>query len=194
MGHKFINRNKKLALSQVNLKEYFEFYRDFICSYNYLYTLEDGTEIELKFNEKNFSHLLGLHKFKRVSSYNKSQDINDDILNNKLIFKTLLVLEPKIFTDELRDRITYFPVLRTLLENTTSTLKYDLNIIWNSKVEFSFLLHSDKITILVYLAVKEIKGNRKICVPVSLLVDRNERFSKLGLKKLQVVSSQIVKK
>lgn len=194
MGHKFINRNKKLALSQVNLKEYFEFYRDFICSYNYLYTLEDGTEIELKFNEKNFSHLLGLHKFKRVSSYNKSQDINDDILNNKLIFKTLLVLEPKIFTDELRDRITYFPVLRTLLENITSALKYDLNIIWNSKVEFSFLLHSDKITILVYLAVKEIKGNRKICVPVSLLVDRNERFSKLGLKKLQVVSSQIVKK
>lgn len=193
MGHKFINRNKKLALSQVNLKEYFEFYRDFICSYNYLYTLEDETEIELKFNEKNFSHLLGLHKFKRVSSYNKSQDINDDILNNKLIFKTLLVLEPKIFTDELRDRITYFPVLRTLLENTTSALKYDLNIIWNSKVEFSFLLHSDKITILVYLAVKEIKGNRKICVPVSLLVDRNERFSKLGLKKLQVVSSQIIK-
>lgn len=193
MGHKFINRNKKLALSQVNLKEYFEFYRDFVCPYNYLYTLEDGIEIELKFNEKNFSHLLGLHKFKRVSSYNKSQNINNDILNNKLIFKTLLALEPKVFTDELRDRITYFLVLRTLLENTTSALKYDLNIIWNSKVEFSFLLHSDKITILVYLAVKEIKGNRKICVPVSLLVDRNERFSKLGLKKLQVVSAKIIK-
>lgn len=50
MEHKFLGRTKKLSLSQVNFKEYFEFYRDFICPYLYKYTLEDGTEIDIRFH------------------------------------------------------------------------------------------------------------------------------------------------
>ena len=79
---------------------------------------------------------------------------------------------------ELRDRITYFPVLKTLLENVDTALKYDLNVIWNSKIKFSFLLKTEKISVIVYLAVKEIKGNKKICVPVSLLVTETTDFPK----------------
>ena len=105
-----------------------------------------------------------------------------------------MILEPKTFTLELKDRLTYFPVLRTLLENVDTALKYDLNVIWNSKIEFSFLLKTDKISILVYLAVKEIKNNKKICVPVSLLVDRNDRFSKMNLERLKVIERKITKK
>lgn len=194
MGHKFLNRTKKIALSQVNFKEYFKFYRDFICPYLYKYVLEDKTEIEIKFHEEYFNHLLGLHKFKKVSSYKKSQDIIEEILNDKLTLKILLSLEPNKLNDELRDRITYFPVLRTLLENADTALKYDLNVIWNSKIEFSFLLRTEKITVIVYLAVKEIKGNKKICVPVSLLVDRNNRFSKMKLKELKIIERNIEKK
>lgn len=92
------------------------------------------------------------------------------------------------------DRITYFPVLKTLLENVDTALKYDLNVIWNSKIEFSFLLKTEKISVIVYLAVKEIKGNKKICVPVSLLVDRNNRFSKMKLKELKIIGRNIEKK
>ena len=66
MEHKFLNRTKKLVLSQVNFKEYFEFYRDFICPYRYLYLLEDNTEIEIRFHEQYFSHLLGLQYFKSI--------------------------------------------------------------------------------------------------------------------------------
>ncbi len=194
MGHKFLNRTKKIALSQVNFKEYFKFYRDFICPYLYKYVLEDKTEIEIKFHEEYFNHLLGLHKIKKVSSYKKSQDIIEEILNDKLTLKILLSLEPNKLNDELRDRITYFPVLRTLLENADTALKYDLNVIWNSKIEFSFLLRTEKITVIVYLAVKEIKGNKKICVPVSLLVDRNNRFSKMKLKELKIIERNIEKK
>lgn len=105
-----------------------------------------------------------------------------------------MILEPKTFTLELKDRLTYFPVLRTLLENVDTALKYDINIIWNSKIEFSFLLKTDKISILVYLAVKEIKNNKKICVPVSLLVDRNDRFSKMNLERLKVTERKITQK
>ena len=123
-----------------------------------------------------------------------SNDINKDIEGEHITLKLLKENEPKILTTELKDRLTYFPVLKTLLENTTSALKYDLNVVWNSKIEFSFLLRSDKITILVYLAVKEIKGKKKICVPVSLLVDRNERFLKMGLKAVSYTHLDVYKR
>ena len=194
MKHKFLNRTKKIALSQVNFKEYFEFYRDFVCPYVYSYTLEDNTKIEIKFNEKHFGHLLGLHKFKSINKNIKSQEINDEILKEKITFKELMKLDISVLNIELRDRITYFPVLKTLLENTDTALQYDLNVIWNSKIEFSFLLKTDKISILVYLAVKEINQNTKICVPVSLLVDRNNRFSKMKLKELKIKNIKIEKK
>ena len=57
-GHKFLNKTKKIALSQVNFKEYFEFYKDFICPSSYKYILEDKTEREIKFHEEYFNHLL----------------------------------------------------------------------------------------------------------------------------------------
>ncbi|MBS5038530.1 MAG: hypothetical protein KHZ27_08995 [Fusobacterium sp.] len=194
MEHKFLNSFKKISLSQVDFKEYFEFYRDFVCPYFYKYTFEDNTEIEISFAEENFSHLLGLQYFKTINKNKKAKEINEDILKEKINLKNIMILEPKTFTLELKDRLTYFPVLRTLLENVDTALKYDINIIWNSKIEFSFLLKTDKISILVYLAVKEIKNNKKICVPVSLLVDRNDRFSKMNLERLKVTERKITQK
>ena len=196
MIHKFLNKTQKVSLSQIDFKEYFEFYRDFICPYSYKYTLENNTEIIIKFHEEYFAHLLGLHKFQTLKSYKKTNKLIADIILEKINFKNIYSAE-KDFVEkniELRDRITYFPVLKTLLENTDTALQYDLNVIWNSKIEFSFLLKTDKISILVYLAVKEINQNTKICVPVSLLVDRNHRFSKMKLKELKIKNITITKK
>ena len=196
MIHKFLNKTQKVSLSQIDFKEYFEFYRDFICPYSYKYTLENNTEIIIKFHEEYFAHLLGFHKFQTLKSYKKTNKLIADIILEKINFKNIYSAE-KDFVEkniELRDRITYFPVLKTLLENTDTALQYDLNVIWNSKIEFSFLLKTDKISILVYLAVKEINQNTKICVPVSLLVDRNHRFSKMKLKELKIKNIKIEKK
>ena len=122
--------------------------------------------------------------------------INEDILKEKITFKELRLNKENVIlkNGKLLDRLTYFPVLRTILENTDTALKYDLNVIWNSQIEFSFLLKTDKISILVHLAVKEIKNNKKICVPVSLLVDRNDRFSKMNLEILKIKNIEICKK
>lgn len=191
----FFNRTQKISLSQVDFKEYFEFYRDFICPYIYTYELEDKNILEISFSEENFGHLLGLHKLETFKKFKNSFELKKEILtNNKSIKEIKFAEKNKLNNIELKDRLTYFPVLKTLLENTTSVLKYDLNIIWNSKIEFSFLLRSDKIAVLVYLAVKEIRNGKKICVPVSLLVDRNDRFLKSGLTELKIKSMKIVNK
>lgn len=196
MAERFLNRRKKVSISQIDLKLFFEFYKKYICQYLYSYTLEDNKEIVVRFEEDNFSHLLGLHKFKSIKDYENSKKINEYILKEKITFKELRLNEENVIlkNGELLDRLTYFPVLRTILENTDTALKYDLNVIWNSKIEFSFLLKTDKISILVYLAVKEIKNNKKICVPVSLLVDRNDRFSKMNLEILKIKNIEICKK
>ena len=196
MAERFLNRRKKVSISQIDLKLFFEFYKKYICQYLYSYTLEDNKEIVVRFEEDNFSHLLGLHKFKSIKDYENSKKINEDILKEKITFKELRLNEENVIlkNGELLDRLTYFPVLRTLLENVDTALKYNLNVIWNSKIEFSFLLKTDKISILIYLAVKEIKNNKKICVPVSLLVDRNDRFSKMNLEILKIKNIEICKK
>ena len=193
MSINFKGITKKVPFSKIDLKEYLEFYKKDICNFTFKYILEDETEIIIDFRERNFGHLVGLHKFKRIKSYKKSEEMNDDILKGKITFSSLYSANTD-FVDrnkELKDRLTYFPTLKTLLENVDTALKYDLNVIWNSKIEFSFLLKTDKISILVYLAVKEIKNNKKICVPVSLLVDRNDRFSKMNLKKLSITQKII---
>ena len=192
----FNGTTKKISISKINLKEFFEFYKKEICQYRFKYILEDNTEIIVDFRERNFSHIVGLHKFERIKKYKVSEEINIDILNEKITFKELRSNESEVLekNKELGDRIAYFPVLKTLLENADTALKYDLNVIWNSKIEFSFLLRTEKITVIVYLAVKEIKENKKICVPVSLLVDRNNRFSKMKLKELKIIERNIIKK
>ncbi len=109
--------------------------------------------------------------------------INEDILKEKITFKELRLNEENVIlkNGELLDRLTYFPVLRTILENTDTALKYDLNVIWNSKIEFSFLLKTDK-------------NNKHVYLPVSLLVDRNDRFSKMNLEILKIKNIEICKK
>ena len=192
----FKETNKKISFSKVNLKEFFEFYREEICKYNFKYVLEDDTELVIDFKERNFSHIIGLHKFEKMKKYKSAEEINRDILNEKIIFKELRLNEKDVLkkNEELGDRISYFPVLKTLLKSANRALKYNLNVIWNSKIEFSFLLRTNKITVLVYLAVKEIKGNKKICVPVSLLVDRKDRFYKMKLKELKIKEIYVEKK
>ena len=195
MEHKFLSKTKKISLAQVDFKEYFEFYRDFICPYRYLYELEDNTKIEIRFHEEYFPHLLGLHKLKGFKKIKKSSEIIKEIINNNVNIRDIETAERKTFDNrELKDRITYFPVLKTILENTDTALKYDINVIWNSKIEFSFLLKTEKISIIIYLAVKEVNENKKICVPVSLLVDRNDRFSKMNLEKLKIKAVEIKSK
>ena len=138
---------------------------------------------------------MGLHKLKRFKKIKKSSEIIKEIINNNVNIRDIETAERKTFDNrELKDRITYFPVLKTILENTDTALKYDINVIWNSKIEFSFLLKTEKISIIIYLAVKEVNENKKICVPVSLLVDRNDRFSKMSLEKLKIKAVEIKSK
>ena len=95
MIEKYMERNKKISISQVDILEFFNFYKK-IAKYKYLYTLDNNLKINLTFNESNFSHLLGLHKFKIVSKYKKQSDIIEAIKNNSLNIKNLKSSEANV--------------------------------------------------------------------------------------------------
>ena len=95
---------KKIPISKINLKEFFEFYKKEICQYRFKYILEDNTEIIVDFRERNFSHIVGLHKFERIKKYKVSEEINIDILNEKITFKELRSNESEVLEKKQRIR------------------------------------------------------------------------------------------
>lgn len=197
MPKRFLGSTKKIALSRVNLKLFLEFYKEYICKYLFKYTLENDENIIISFEEENFSHLIGLHKFEKIKPYRRaSKKLNDDILNGKIIFSNLYSAEQNVIdkNNELKDRITYFGTIRTLLDNPSFVFKYDVNAISQTSIEFSFLLNSRKISVIIYLAIKEIDENETMYVPVSFLVDRYEKFEKMGLEKIKIVNKEITVK
>lgn len=196
MPERFLGATKKTSLSRVNLKLFLEFYKEYICKYFFKYTLENNKNIIISFEEENFPHLIGLHKIKRIKNYKTAKELNEDIINEKIEFNQLYKSEKKYIDKnlELIDRITYFGTLRTLLNNAEFVFKYDVKAISQTSIEFSFLLNSTKISVVIYLAIKEVNSKEIIYVPVSFLVDRYKKFQKIKLEKLQVINREIIKK
>lgn len=194
MPERFLNSTKRLALSRINLKLFLEFYKEYICKYSFKYTLENNTNIIISFEEENFPHLIGLHKIKRIK-HKQAKELNKDIINEKIEFKQLYKAEKDAIDKnlELIDRITYFGTLRTLLDNASFVLKYDVKAISQTSIEFSFLLNSTEISVIIYLAIKEITKKETIYVPVSFLVDRYKKFEKMELEKIKIIGKEIKK-
>lgn len=195
MPERFLNSTKRLSISRINLKLFLEFYKEYICKYFFKYTLENNTNIIISFEEENFPHLIGLHKIKRIKD-KQARELNKDIMNEKIEFSQLYKAEKNAIDKnlELVDRITYFGILRTLLDNASFVFKYNVKAISQTSIEFSFLLNSTKISVVIYLAIKETNKEETIYVPVSFLVDRYKKFEKMELEKIKIINKEIFEK
>ena len=188
MVEKYMKRNKKISISQVDILEFFNFYKE-IAKYKYLYTLDNNLKINLTFNESNFSHLLGLHKFKIVSKYKKQSDIIEAIKNNSLNIKNLKSSEANVLIT-IKDRLGYFPCLNFLLNNVDKVVEFDSTKCIPTKLDATFLLNTSKISVSIYLAIKSIKNNEYNCVPISFFVDRINQYQINRQKEYKVIGFQ----
>lgn len=188
MIEKYMERNKKISISQVDILEFFNFYKE-IAKYQYLYTLENNLKIKLAFNESNFPHLLGLHKFKIVSKYRKQSDIIEAIKNKSLNIKNLKSSEANVLIN-IKDRLGYFPCLNFLLNNVEKVIEFDSTKCIPTKLDATFLLNTSKISVSIYLAIKSIKNNEYNCVSVSFFVDRINQYQINKQKEYKVIEFQ----
>lgn len=192
MPEQFLNTTKKVSKNKIDLKLFYSFYRDYICPYRYIYTLETGEIIEIKFEKNNFPHLLGLHKFKKVAAIDKAEEILAGIFEETITTKILKETDNTVF-NVTADRLTYFPTLQTILDTSKTLIKFDPTKCIPTKVEADFFIYSEEIKVIVFLAIREIdsKDNKIICCPVSFMVDRTDKFQKNKQKHIKI---EILKK
>ena len=187
MPEQFLNTTKKVSKNKINLKLFYSFYRDYICPYRYIYTLETGEVLEIKFEKNNFPHLLGLHKFKKVASIDKAEEILIGIFEETITAQLLKETDNTIFNIT-ADRLTYFPTLQTILDTSKTLIKFDPTKCIPTKVDADFFIYSEEIKVIVFLAIREInsKDNKIICCPVSFMVDRTDKFQKSKQKHIKI--------
>lgn len=197
MPQRYIGVTKKISKSKIDLKLYFQFYLEYICPFLFTYHLENGQKIEVKFEKNNFPHLLGLHKFKRISTINKADDILEKILTEEITASKLKESENRLFDSPLvSDRLTFFPTLMTVLENSDFILKFDPFKCIPTKLDVDFLINSEKVKVVVYLGIREIieRENKIICCPVSFIVDRTDSFNMNKQEYNQVIKIEKIEK
>lgn len=187
MPEQFLNTTKKVSKNKINLKLFYSFYRDYICPYRYIYTLETGEVLEIKFEKNNFPHLLGLHKFKKVASIDKAEEILIGIFEETITAQLLKETDNTVF-NVTADRLTYFPTLQTILDTSKTLIKFDSTKCIPTKVDADFFIYSEEIKVIVFLAIREInsKDNKIICCPVSFMVDRTDKFQKSKQKHIKI--------
>ncbi|MGL6113791.1 MAG: PBECR4 domain-containing protein [Cetobacterium sp.] len=191
MPEYFLNTTKKISKNKINLKLFYLFYKNYICINRYIYTLENDQIIEIVFEKNNFPHLLGLHKFKKIKSFDKAEDIISGIENEEITIHLLKEAEYNIFIDPLlTDRLTFFPTLQTLLDTSQTIIKFDPTKCIPTVIEADFFLYSEEIKVTIFLAIREIDyiNNKTICCPVSFLVDRINKFRKEKQEHIQITS------
>lgn len=78
-----------------------------IIQKDYYLTLEDGNELHIRFDKRNFKHLLGIHKLK---------DIHESSLSSAALYKKALAgditekdLKKSVFYPKIEKRIAAFP-------------------------------------------------------------------------------------
>ncbi len=91
---------------------------------SYIFTLEGDITFKLLFRERNFVHLLGLHKLKDIEELNKNKNaekIYKDILSGELSHDTICKSK---FYHLIAERITYFKEIEicSMLTNAKSLL------------------------------------------------------------------------
>lgn len=196
MPEQFLGLTQKISKNKINLKLFYIFYRDYICPYKYTYFLETGETIELIFEKNNFPHILGLHKFNKISSIDKAEDVLASIYQEAITAQSLKQSEPNIYNLPLViDRLRYFPTLKTILDTSEVIIEFDPTKCIPTKIEADFFIYSNKIKVIIFLAIRKtsIQDKKIICYPVSFLVDRVDKFQKEKQKHLNVSTIKIDK-
>ncbi|MGL5725985.1 PBECR4 domain-containing protein [Cetobacterium sp.] len=194
MPERYLGIKKATPLNKIDLDILLDYFKKYLCSNIITFTLEDETSVRINFIEDNFPHLIGLHKVNHLKRL-KAGDINKNIISKKLSLAD--IMRDKKGFSEIKDRIQLFPTLDSLIKNASILLDFDpLKCKPFSKIEADFLIFSEEIKIIVYLAVRSVSEDKKFydCYPVTFLVDKHSRFEDANFRKRIVQRITIDKK
>lgn len=115
------------------------------------YELDNGSKIEVTYAEKNFAHLLGLHKLKDIQLIQfwldrTNKTVKLDTILNHIKKETLTedMLQASVFYPEIQERYENFSYENlTTLNYTDAVVNFDPTII-NSKIKSDYILFEER--------------------------------------------------
>ena len=130
------------------LEKYHEYYRLVGCRAEY--ELEDGTIIELKYEQNGFAHLIGMHKLKDIHLIQLWQDSSVGNVRAKEVIRN--IKNEKLTEREVMNS-KFFPVIKdrydrfsydnlTTLNYTDAIVNFDANMI-GSKIKSNYILFEE---------------------------------------------------
>lgn len=177
-GELVYNKTGKTAISKINLRELIEYFEKNICNYRYTYILENGQYLKLEIKLDQIPHLLGFHYLKRPETLNLNGiEGIENIKNEAINLKELRRLNREEFKKYVKERTEYLPCIETIL-NKASFIDYDWTKVRPlSQIPADYMIYCEEIKTWVLLAIKNVKGSKIKCVPLTLLIDRDNRFT-----------------
>lgn len=162
------------TLDKIDLLLLIEYYEMYLVPYIYVIKFADGNEIEIKFNQDNFCHLIGLHKPAEKKFGKNSYQVKlykgnrgyAQIKDGSITKPKLKALNKSAYAS-MRDKIVNFYKLHTLLENADAV--YYTSIV-NSIINVEILLYEETIKSYIHLGVLK-REDQSYYVPTTFLIE-----------------------
>ncbi len=130
-------------------KKYLDYMRLENCRVEY--ELDNGSQIEVAYTEKNFAHLLGLHKLKDIQLIQFWLDKTNKVIKLKNVLNRIKnesltedMLKASVFYPDIRERYENFSYENlTTLNYTDAVINFNPTII-NSKIKSDYILFEEK--------------------------------------------------
>lgn len=157
-----------------------EYYETYLRPFNFRYELSDGTFINLKFDKKRFSHLLGVETVAKSVIFNKEklkryrgEWAYKRIKNGEVTDYHLRTLNEDVFYGKaLRGKFLYFYQIPHILLSNKAMFKFKK--VSGSNIECEILIYDIAHGVCVHLGIeKDAAGHY---VPRTFFVDQDTKF------------------
>lgn len=175
----------------LTLKTLQEFYYKYLCNCCFVYKVDDPTvdEIQLRFTEGNFCHLLGIHGIMantRDSHLYKGKS-GYRLVEDGTVTLDYLKKHGKANYGEYKKRIFTFPFAYQIIHNPT-VIEYVPNI--GSRISANHLMYDYFDSKYLHLAIRRSNKNNYYH-PITYLQKNHKRHFIDGRKELNVISTDI---
>ena len=129
--------------SAIDLQTLQSIFDNDILPYSFNYTLENGKTIELKFQQSQLSHLLGIQKIDYSRADLKGQLCYNGIKNGSITFTLLKSINRAAVRSECKEKMRYFDELPNMLRNP-DCVSFDSSIVGRTtRIIMSFALYGN---------------------------------------------------
>ena len=192
------NATENPKINDITLDLLREYYETYLCPYIFKYEIKDGTntrEIELRFDEENFCHLLGLESIVRrnvrdIFRY-KGQKGWDEIKSGNIDISELKGRNKSGFKDN-KARFVFFYLLPKLVDAPQGILFDPQKLSGNTRIECELLFFDRFKKAYIHIGI-EYDETKDCYIPRTFLIEKITKHND-GMKYIESQTQISVKK